>query len=243
MPVHQFGLAADMNAIVKVAQDCELKIIEDAACALGAEYQGQKCGTMGTISCFSFHPRKVATTGEGGVAVTDDDVIAEKVRSLRNHGSLNNDFVLAGYNYRMSDINAALGVAQLRKLPMLIERRREVARLYEQCLLGVAGLSLPQDLEGARHTYQSYVVCLDAQLGRDKAILGLKERGVEAGIGTYAIHQLRCYSGKWDPAPNRLSRSATAYRRTLSLPLYAQMTEDDVRYVCEALKEYLGASL
>lgn len=239
MPVHQFGLPADMNAIVKIAKDCELNIIEDAACALGAEHQSQKCGTLGKIACFSFHPRKIATTGEGGVVVTDDDVIAEKVRSLRNHGSLKGDFVLAGYNYRMSDINAALGVAQLRKLPMLIERRRELARLYGECLRGVAGLSLPQDFEGARHTYQSYVVSLDAQLDRDKAILELKERGVEAGIGTYAIHQLRYYKGKWDSEQNRLSRSATAYHQALSLPLYAQMSEDDVRYVCRALRTTL----
>jgi perosamine synthetase len=239
MPVHQFGLAANMDAIVKIAEERGLIIIEDAACALGAEYRGQRCGTFGSIACFSFHPRKIITTGEGGVVVTNNDAIAERVRSLRNHGNVDRDFRMLGYNYRISDINAALGIAQMRKLGAFIEARRELSRLYERALSGVPGVRLPLDFTLAKHTYQSYVVYLDDKFDRDKTILALKKSGVEAGIGTYAIHELQYYKDRRGSEKLKLPLSAAAYRRTLALPLYPEMTQDDVRTVCEALQNDL----
>jgi perosamine synthetase len=239
MPVHQFGLAADMDAIVRIAKERGLIIIEDAACALGAEYRGQKCGTFGAASCFSFHPRKVITTGEGGVVVTNDDAIAGRVRSLRNHGNLDGDFPLLGYNYRISDINAAVGVAQMRRLPTLIEKRRELAGLYDQGLSSVPGLIVPKYPEDAVHTYQSYVVRLKDKFARDRIRKALYEKGIEAGIGTYAIHQSHYYKQVFGIKGDRLLRSASAYEQTLALPLYPEMTSDDVEHVCANLRALL----
>ena len=174
--------------------------------------------------------------------MTSDDAIAERVRSLRHHGALDGDFPLVGYNYRMSDINAAVGVAQLRRLHQIIAARREIACLYARGLSGIAGLMLPGDQEGADHTYQSYVVSLDNRFDRNRTIAALKEKGIEAGIGTYAIHGLKYYKEKSSIHRNRLSRSAKAYQQTLTLPLFPEMTPQEVQYVCENLRAILGGT-
>lgn len=239
MPVHQFGLAAPMGAIMEIAQHRGVIIVEDAACALGADYQGRKCGTFGLVSCFSFHPRKIITTGEGGLVVASDDVVADRVRSLRNHGSDGGDFTMLGYNYRMSDLNAAIGMAQIRKLEKLIARHRELARTYNEHLAETLGLILPYEPEGYGHTYQSYVVRLDQRLDRDGILAALNKEGIEAGIGTYAVHMLKYYREQPGVNRDRLSRSKLAYQQTLSLPLYPTMSLEDVECVCKALKYHL----
>lgn len=239
MPVHQFGLAADISSILNLAREANLIVVEDAACALGAERQGEKCGTWGAVACFSFHPRKVITTGEGGMVVTRDDAIADNVRSLRNHGRRGQEYNQIGFNYRLSDVLAAIGLAQFAKLPRLIAQRREVARRYSLGLRNTPGLTLPFEPEAYYHTYQSYVVRLDPRFDRDTILGALRQDGIEAGIGTFAIHLLAAYRD--DPSIHRddLAASQSAYRHTLSLPMYPEMSEDDVVFVCESLGRHL----
>lgn len=242
MPVHQFGMAADMGAISEIAVRHGLAIIEDAACSLGAKYHGKKCGTFGLLACFSFHPRKIVTTGEGGVIATDDDRLAAKLRALRHHGFENGDFALAGFNYRLSDLNAALGVAQMRRIEDLIERRRKLAAIYQASLSSIPGLTLPRETEHASHTYQSYVVLLDKRFDRDRTMVALRERNIETTIGTYAIHRTKFYSTRRDLARMPLSRSAAAYEQAVTLPLYPEMSIDEVRYVSESLDTILKSN-
>lgn len=242
VPVHQFGLAADMTAIISVAEKFDLKIIEDAACALGAQYHGQKCGTFGTVSCFSFHPRKIITTGEGGMVLTNDDGIAERIRVLRNHGSVGTDFPMPGLNYRMSDIQAAVGVVQTRRLGQLIEKRQELGRIYTEELSCVSGVTLPAHMDGATHTFQSYVIRLEETLDRDRIKQMLRERGIEAGIGTYALHNLKCYEGSAPKKASHLRRSAVAYRQALALPLFPEMTLQEIKYVSANLRSIVSDS-
>ena len=241
IPVHQFGLAAEMEAISKLARERGIIIIEDAACSLGAAYRGQKCGTFGLVSCFSFHPRKITTTGEGGVVVTNDDRIAAKIRALRHHGMDDGDFSFPGFNYRMSDLNAAVGVAQMRRITDLIESRRKLATAYRSALSQVAGVRLPQDLDHAKHTYQSYVILLDNVFDRDGVMARLADRGIETTIGTYAIHRTKFYSQRQDLNTASLSRSATAYEKSITLPLYPEMSLEQVYYVCDSLIGVLEA--
>lgn len=164
IPVHEFGQSADMDPILDIAKRNNLYVIEDAACALGAEYKDKKCGTMGDIGCFSFHPRKAITTGEGGMVVTNNPDVAAKVKALRNHGMTNKDgiyyFEYTGFNYRMTDFQAALGWVQMKKLDEIIKKRRELAALYDSFLKGNDILIIPNVANGIKHIYQSYVVLL-----------------------------------------------------------------------------------
>jgi len=239
MPVHQFGLAAEMASIMELSLGEEIAVVEDAACALGAEFRTQKCGTWGKVACFSFHPRKIVTTGEGGLVVTSDDAIADKVRSLRNHGRVGKAYAYVGFNYRLSDVLAAIGLAQFAKLPRFITQRREVAGRYNQYLKDTPGLTLPSEPEAHKHTYQSYVVILDRRFDRDRIIEALKLDGIEAGIGTYAIHLLNAYKGNREIQKADLSASEYAHCHTLSLPMYPAMTAEEVVFVCDSLGRHL----
>lgn len=197
MPVHLFGLPLPMVALLARARACGLAVVEDAACALGARDGAAQCGTQGDAGCFSFHPRKVITTGEGGLVVTRRPEIAEAIRNLRNHGMRSVggqiEFSAAGYNFRMSDINAAVGLAQLRKLPMICERHAEVARWYDEALAGVRGVRRPARADG--RIYQAYVVVLDTPGVRDAVIDALRTAGIESVRGTYAVSAQPAYAG------------------------------------------------
>jgi perosamine synthetase len=236
MPVHLFGQPADMEPVLQIAQEYGLLVIEDAACALGAQYHGRKCGAMGHAGCFSFHPRKAITTGEGGMVVTTDGAVAERVRRLRNHGMVaaggSNRFVLAGFNYRMTDFQGALGVVQMRRLERIIARRIELAALYDQALAEIEFIVCPVKMRGVRHIWQSYVVLLRDGVERDEVLRGLREQGVEATIGTYAVSAQPHYAGYVGVLPN----SRRAYERGLCLPLHTQMSAADVGQVAECLE-------
>jgi perosamine synthetase len=239
MPVHLFGQSADMVPILQIAQDNGLFVLEDAACALGAEYQGRKCGTMGRLGCFSFHPRKAITTGEGGMVVTDDDVIAERARALRNHGMITADgctrFELAGLNYRLTEFQGALGVVQMGRLEEIIARRIELARSYDQALARIDSIVRPTAMAGARHIWQSYVILLREGLARDEVVRSLKEQGVEATLGTYAVSVQPHYAG----ADSACSNSRLAYEQSVCLPLHTRMSAADVEKVVRCLKKAL----
>jgi dTDP-4-amino-4,6-dideoxygalactose transaminase len=246
IPVHAFGLSADMNPILEIARAHNLLVLEDAACAIAATYYERPVGSMGTAGCFSFHPRKAITTGEGGMITTDDDSLAERISLLRSHGGIRTGnrfrFEAAGFNYRLSDILAAVGVAQLRKLDGILARKRELAAEYDRRLQGLAGVTAPVEPAWRGHVYQSYVLMLDEPIDRDGVIRAMKERGIETTLGTYALHAEPFFERTYGYRPGDLPGSYDSYRRSLTLPLYSSMTESDMDRIVDSLSLALQAS-
>jgi perosamine synthetase len=241
MPVHLFGLSADMEPILAFADAHGLAVIEDAACALGATYFERPCGTLGDVGCFSFHPRKVVTTGEGGMIVTNRDDLAERIRRLASHGGIRrNDrftFEDAGFNYRLSDIHAAVGVVQMRRLPNLLRRRRALAAEMRARMDELKGVDAPSEPAWGGHVYQAFVTLLDPIIDRDAVIAGLRAAGVEATLGTYALHAQPVYQRLLGTTSGSLPGSFAAFRRSLALPFYPAMGESELDRVVETLRE------
>jgi perosamine synthetase len=241
LPVHTFGGMADMRAILDV---CErhggIPVIEDAACALGADLDGRQAGTWGVMGCFSFHPRKSITTGEGGLIVTDDAAHARTLRMLRNHGldpaAPSPDFVAAGFNVRMTEFQAAMGVTQLQKLDRITEARRTAAARYDAALAGT-GLTPPRTERGARHVYQSYVALLPAAARADRAdlIASMKADGIETTVGTYHMPLTTFYRQRGSFKPGDFPATDDVAARALTLPLYDGIAARDQTEVVEAL--------
>lgn len=240
IPVHLFGLAADMGAILELARVRDIPVVEDAACALGAYYRGQKCGSLGLLGCFSFHPRKSITTGEGGMITTNDAVLAQKLRSLRNHGVVQGDdglsFEMAGLNYRLTELQGALGTVQMQRLPAILARRRQVADAYLQALADCRHLSLPLEPVNARHTWQSFVVVLNDGIDRGRIVRQLRERAIEATLGTYSLSSQPFFAGRGYHCP----ASWRVFRQTLCLPLHCRMDPKEIQAVVRSLKELTG---
>jgi perosamine synthetase len=246
---HQIGLPCALKEISAVASRHGLAIIEDAACAIGSEYEGRRIGAPhSSMACFSFHPRKILTTGEGGMITTDDSEVASRLRRLRQHGMNVSDLARhnanrvvvehydeVGYNYRMTDLQAALGLAQLQRLPEMLERRRSLAARYTEKLSTLSWLIVPKESEKCRHNFQSYMVRLqdDAPVTRDDLMAELLNRGVSSRRGVMAIHRELPYrDGEWDgqlPVTNRVADT------TIVLPLFHEMTEDEQDYVIDCL--------
>lgn len=245
MPVHAFGLPADMDPINEVATAIGVPVIEDAACALGARYRGRQAGYLGTAGVFSFHPRKIITTGEGGMITTADENMAQRISVLRTHGAVRGShymsFVEAGYNYRLSDVHAAIGIAQMAKLDRIMRRRSALADQYTSQILHIPGVTAPVVPEGSVHSFQSYVVLLDEDIERDRVIDGMRERGVETTLGTYSMHLQPYFRERFGVADQSLPVSTRAHRSALTLPLYPQLTGHDVSRVCEALVEVIAS--
>jgi perosamine synthetase len=244
LPVHQFGRPADLFALRDLAQRRGLRLVEDAACALGACWADIPCGTAGAAGCFSFHPRKLVTTGEGGAVVTGDGELALRCRRLRNHGTLPGpqpDYALCGFNFRMSDLNAALGLAQLPRLAALVETRRRLAAGYDACLASLPGVRVPAPLAEGRQVYQSYVVVLPESTDRDRCLRALGERGIECGRGASAVHTLPYYRERYGYLPGELPHSFRLAGSALALPLHPGMSEEDVHFVADALAEVLAS--
>jgi perosamine synthetase len=248
MPVHQIGLAADMNRLMAIARHHRLVIIEDAAPAIGATYKGRRVGGLGNPTCLSFHPRKVITTGEGGMLLTDDAAVAARARTLRAHGMSVSDLVrhLAdrvvleeyhelGYNYRMTDLQAAIGIEQIKRLDVMIERRREIAGRYAEALANIDGLKLPFTSLDTPHTYQSYLIELAPGLGlsREDLMQELLAAGIATRRGVMAIHMEPYYRLRYPGL--RLPATESATRHSLLLPIYAMMTDLEQEYVIENL--------
>ena len=244
LPVHTFGVMADMRAIGAIAAGNGVPIVEDAACALGASLRGRSAGSWGSLGCLSFHPRKAVTTGEGGAVVGSDDQRLATVRRLRNHGqdftSGAVDFVEPGYNLRLTEFQAALGLAQLRKLERLIAMRRERATRYDS-LLEALPLTRPASLPDSVHVYQSYVVLLtpEARSRRDEVIAKLRSQGVEAQIGTHHIPGLSYYRNRYGSRAGECPISADIAARAIALPLHTHLTEDDQSHVVDVLRRLL----
>jgi perosamine synthetase len=243
MPVDLFGLAADMKPLGELAAAKRLAVIEDSACALGSTFRAKKCGSFGDASVISFHPRKIVTTGEGGMILVDSDLHDACLRRLRNHGIDSRDgrtqFVLAGFNFRLSEIQACLGIAQMAEIASLIERRRRVARGYDRRLADVREIAVPIEPSGYLHTYQSYVVLVDRKLDRDRLIKAMAAAGVETAVGTYAIHLQPFFASSSCHRPENLASSTHAFMHSLALPIYASMDEETMDEVVSALKRCL----
>lgn len=243
MPVHLFGQATDMKPIMELAQRYNLKIIEDAAPALGATYnmdgKVKQAGSFSDLGCFSFHPRKVITTGEGGMITTDDDGLALKLRKLRNQGMESREnkviFTLPGLNNRMTEMQAAIGIVQMNKLGRMISRRQHLANLYDELLRNVAWLKLPKILGDRNHIYQAYVIMLGKGIDRNNVISRLNELRVETTIGSYSIHQTEYYKIKYAFSSDEFPNARHAFEQSLALPLYPGLSDDDVRYVAKKL--------
>jgi dTDP-4-amino-4,6-dideoxygalactose transaminase len=243
--VHQFGFPADMDAISAIAQRRGLIIIEDAACSLGSTYRGTHMGGFGAAGCLSFHPRKVITTGEGGMVLTDSDEIENAVRSLRNHGlaPVGEDARAgcreAGYNHRITDLQAAVGIIQLGKLEQIIAQRRRLANRYEEAISQITSLRLPKQSEGAEPNYQSFAVeTADDSVDREAVLAFMNGRDIACGPGIYPIHLQPAYAE--EHREDRLPETLRAARRSFFLPLYPGMTDDEQAYVIDSLKEALS---
>ncbi|HEV8599971.1 MAG TPA: DegT/DnrJ/EryC1/StrS family aminotransferase [Gemmatimonadales bacterium] len=246
LPVHAFGGFSDMPAIRMVAEAHRVPILEDSACALGARLDGRPAGSWGSAACFSFHARKLITTGEGGMVVTDDPALADRVRALRNHGLDPNgtepDFVLVGFNYRMTEFQGALGRMQLAKLPELIAAHRRVMQWYTE-LLEPLPVELPRGLEPEAHVYQAYVILLPdvAAPGRRQLIARLRTAGVEATIGTHHIPLTTCYRRLGGYAPGDFPVTDALAARAVALPMHHALSREDAAVVADALRDGLAA--
>jgi perosamine synthetase len=244
MPVHPFGCSADMDAIMEISKDANLAVIEDAATAIGTQYYDRFVGSIGTTGCFSFHPRKVITTGEGGMIATDDDQLAERISILRSHGGVRSGFWYryeeAGFNYRLSDVLGAIGVAQMRKLDWLIERKRLLAAHLRDLLADVEGITCPSDPPWGGHIYQSFVILVNSEINRDKVIADLRECDIETTLGTYALHDQPFFQRRYGYKSNDLPNSHFAFTQSITLPLYPQMNNNDIQTVAENLIDVIG---
>ena len=267
LPVHLFGLAADMDAINHLAAKHGLWVVEDAACGFGARYNGQHVGTLGDTGCFSFHPRKAITTGEGGMITTNSADLAEKLRRLRDHGAAISDlqrhlgarpYLLAdhpdaGYNQRMTDLQAALGSAQMDRASEIIGERQRLAARYDQAFTSLDWLQVPARLAQYEHGYQSYPCLFQperaraAAAGRNtheiKAINDmrnawmdqLQQQGISTRPATHAVHMLSFYQQKYSLQPEDFPNALVANDCSISLPLFHGMTEVEQDFVIETV--------
>lgn len=240
MPVHEFGLACDITKVMEIATKYDLKVIEDAACALGAQENGKFVGSFGDIGSFSFHPRKAITSGEGGILTTNDSHLANNLRMLRNHGiSYVNDsisFSTAGLNYRMTDYQAALLVSQLGRFEQLLKTRNEYARLYNKYLGECDFIKLPMVISNKRHTWQSFHVLVKGD--RDRIVKRLSNLGIGCNLGAQCIPSLQYYTNRYGFNGEELYPNASlAYKQGLVIPLYPSLVTNDILTVANELKK------
>jgi len=242
LPVHIYGHPCDMDPILDLAKEANLHVVEDAAEAHGAEYKGRRVGGIGSAGCFSFYANKIITTGEGGMIVTNDRDIAQRARSLKDLAfSADKRFVhtALGFNYRMTNVQAAIGLAQFSRIDELVERRRRNARLYSSQLKDVRGLTLPIEAEWARNVYWMYSILIedDFAVDRDGLMKRLAEAGVETRTFFIPMHRqpvfldMGLFQGESYPVAEDISA------RGLYLPSGSGLSESEVEYVCGVIRE------
>lgn len=255
LAIHQMGMPCDLHALMAVANRHDIALVEDAACAAGSQIridgQWERIGRpRGQIACFSFHPRKVITTGEGGMLTTSDPECDRKFRLCRQHGMsvpdtvrhgsqqvIFEDYLVIGFNYRMTDVQAAVGRKQLERLPDLVSRRRAIAASYAELLGNIDGLALPVEPEWARSNWQSYCVRLPNRVDQKAVMQSLLNQGIATRRGIMCSHREPPYSS--EKQHHDLRQSELAQDNSILLPIYTQMTEDDVARVANALRREL----
>jgi len=252
--VHQIGMPADIDAFKKLADKHNLKLIEDAACAAGSSYKGAKIGSHSELVCFSLHPRKVISTGDGGFITTNREDYYQRMKLLRQHGmSVNDrvrhessklifeDHVEVGYNYRMTDIQAAVGIKQLEKLDWIVAERRKIAARYHEAFKDIDFIQLPIEQEGYFSNYQSYSIYLkdDCPVNRNEIMQKMLDDGISTRRGIMTAHRETAY--KTECAGLSLPVSEKSCDRSIILPLYIPMKDEDIEKVIEAFKLYVGA--
>lgn len=249
--VHLFGLCADIEGLRRVLPS-NVKIVEDAACAAGASYRGGAAGGLGDAAAFSFHPRKSITTGEGGMVTTNDAALAERIDCLRNHGAaiseelrhaghrpyLLPEFNLLGFNYRMTDLQGAVGTVQLTKLDRFVAERQRWAEYYRDALADVSWLRMPQFPVNGSHAWQAFVTYVDpdkAPASRNEIMEGLQARGIATRPGTHAVHMLGYYRERFGLKADDLPASRDCDANTMAIPLHNRMSVDDYAHVARSL--------
>ena len=261
VPVHLFGLSADMDPVLATTRRSSLWVVEDAACSLGGWYGNRHTGTMGDAGCFSFHPRKSITTGEGGMITTMRDDLAVAARMRRDHGASRSDlqrhgqagsymlgeYSQLGFNYRLTDLQGALGVAQMHRLQKILERRRSAAAQYDALLADVEWLRRPVEPAGRIHGFQAYVTLFAPEepspknvtrlhARRNELMAELERQGIATRQGTHAAALQTYYVERYGIRPNDFPNSWIADRLSLALPLYPQITEEEQEIVVSALR-------
>jgi dTDP-4-amino-4,6-dideoxygalactose transaminase len=241
IPVSWGGNPLNIKSLLELKEKYGVFIIEDAACSLGSEYKGKKTGTQADITCFSFHPRKVITTGEGGMAVTNSRLYAERLGQLKKFGIKTTDgqieFVGSGTNYKLSDVLGAIGVAQMKKIDAITKRRIELANNYNKLLREKELVRIPEKRKEAKHIYQTYAAYIKRDGIRDKIIADLRTKNIETQIGTYALHLQPSY--RQVRRIGKLERAEKLYRNLLALPMCHSMTYEDQKYVVAEVQNSL----
>ncbi len=264
IPVHLFGLPSNMDEIMILAKKYKLWVVEDAACGFGAKFNSKHVGSFGNTGCFSFHPRKIITTGEGGMITTNDSDLAIKLRSMRDHGAdvtdydrhtspkpyILPDFPYAGYNYRMTDIQAALGSTQLSRAKHIINERKELASAFNKRMLQFSHFQIPYTNKNYDHGYQSYPCLFSPKKvsmqvlpkinkQRNQLMQNLESLGISTRPATHAVHMLQYYKNKYQIKPGDFPNSYIANQISISLPLYNGMTIDEIDYIIGGIKKNL----
>jgi dTDP-4-amino-4,6-dideoxygalactose transaminase len=261
LPVHLFGLAAEMDSILQIANKHGLWVVEDAACGFGSRYQGRHVGTLGDTGCFSFHPRKAITTGEGGMITTQSDDLAEKLRKLRDHGAtlsdlqrhmgarpyLLADHPYAGYNQRMTDLQAALGSAQMDRATQIVAERQRLAHVFDEALGDLAWLKTPAKVAGSEHGYQSYPCLFQPEKITSESVSNINgernawmdellKQGISTRPATHAVHMLEFYKQKYDLKPDDFPNARAANDCSISFPLFHGMTGAEQQKVIQVIR-------
>lgn len=260
--VHLFGLAARVNEVINILESYQLNInvIEDAALGLGAKIGKQYVGSFGDISCLSFHPRKMITTGEGGMVLTNSEKIATRVSELRNYGASKPawerhtgnlydipNYERVGYNYKLTDIQAGIGLEQVKKLEKIIQLRRCIAKRYNENLADLTWLDLPNETEGLTHVYQSYICLLQTKDRHDiESLNGLRRRfwqhlaewGIASVQGAQSMATIAFYRQRYDWEPIDFPSSLIADQGSVALPIYPGLTQDDQDYIIKSVRAF-----
>lgn len=240
--VHEFGAPCNMDEIMKIARKYDLYVIEDAACALGTKWNGKHVGTFGDIGCFSWHPRKAITTGEGGAITTANEELYKKILLLRNHGMERTeegevDFLLPGLNYRLTEFQAAMGIYQLKTFDEILEKRRKLAREYLNDLADIKSITLPTNIDG--HSWQTFMIILSEQFNRKKVIEGMRRIGIETNLGAQALHMMSYFKDKYRYKKEDFPNAVLLYQQGLALPLHSKLSIEDIRFISICLQECL----
>lgn len=263
IPVHLFGLPAEMDEIMRVAQKHNLYIVEDAACGFAARLAGKHVGNFGDTGCFSFHPRKAITTGEGGMLTTNNDELAVKIRAMRDHGATMSDhqrhfgakpyllpeFPYMGFNYRMTDIQASIGSTQMDNAHEIFARRNEIATIYTEALSKIDWIVTPALVDNIQHGFQAYV-CLfkpehissanidEVNEKRNKLMEYLQVNGISTRPGTHAVHMLEYYRKKYNISPSDFVNAFIADHCSIALPIFPALSMDEQDYIIKKIENY-----